>query len=203
MTICRTLYLPDNINTLHWYKFATHVLSFTVAIHLLIWPFAMSSEKQWKLNMTKKPFWTFRKSKDQISLLPLDDRLYWKDDQWAMDFDDRAITKAKCRKTKQNVTAIPWPGNWQWATGWSGLDSYLIYIWSMTRFLKRFLLSINFHIRPCCRNLAVCRARPGNGTLWLRRCSQLLTVFKSSRKPCVLGGTVTREEYHFLCALST
>ena len=80
MTICRTLYLPDNINTLHWYKFATHVSSFTVAIHLLIWPFAMSSEKQWKLNMTKKPFWTFRKSKDQISLLPLDDRL----ERWPM-----------------------------------------------------------------------------------------------------------------------
>ena len=89
MTICRTLYLPDNINTLHWYKFATHVSSFTVAIHLLIWPFAMSSEKQWKLNMTKKPFWTFRKSKDQISLLPLDDRLYWKvarmtNEQWIL-----------------------------------------------------------------------------------------------------------------------
>ena len=107
MTICRTLYLPDNINTLHWYKFATHVLSFTVAYHLLIWPFAMSSEKQWKLNMTKKPFWTFRKSKDQISLLPLDDRLYWKDDQWAMDFDDREITKAKDRKTKCGGNSMP------------------------------------------------------------------------------------------------
>ena len=179
MTICRTLYLPDNINTLHWYKFATHVLSFTVAYHLLIWPFAMSSEKQWKLNMTKKPFWTFRKSKDQISLLPLDDRLYWKvarmtNEQWIL----MTGQSPKPKTGKQNVAAIPCPGNWQWATGWSGLDSYLIYIWSMTRFLKRFLLSINFHIRPCCRNLAVCRARPGNGTLWLRRCSQLLTVLQ-------------------------
>ena len=201
MTICRTLYLPDNINTLHWYKFATHVLSFTVANHLLIWPFAMSSEKQWKLNMTKSLSGHFERAKIRFHYFPLTTDCIGKmtNEQWIL----MTGQSPKPKTEKQNVAAIPCPGNWQWATGWSGLDSYLIYIWSMTRFLKRFLLSINFHIRPCCRNLAVCRARPGNGTLWLRRCSQLSTVFKSSRKPCVLGGTVTREEYHFLCALST
>ena len=71
MTICRTLYLPDNINTLHWYKFATHVSSFTVAIHLLIWPFAMSSEKQWKLNMTKSLSGHFERAKIRFHYFPL------------------------------------------------------------------------------------------------------------------------------------